>query len=332
MSENQIERRTRQNEEDYLKTILLLHKHKGNATPADMAQQLGMTASNVYSILANLERKCYITFEKGTRHKKPEISLTELGRELATPVLERHEVVQRWLMQLGVGEEDADEEACLLEHGLSDKTMGIIKRHVEMASGMFGSDIAYPEKMKMMMERLGERPCQGKTQSDKIFEEIDRHGGYENLVSANEFIRDMGGREKMRKTMELAKELGGYERIEGEMKLLKKHGNMDGLIKLRTRVRRIGGIEKAERVHRLVGKVGGERLLERAAEIVRQFDSFTETEKKTEILSKVAKLGGIREIERQMAIVERLGGRANAEHLGKIAQKLTEVFDPSEKL
>lgn len=332
MNETILERRPRQNEKDSLKTILLLQKYHGTATPADIALRLGVTASHIYTLLQTLENKRYIIFQKGTRHKKPAISLTETGREIAIPALERHEAVQQWLMQLGVDEEDAEEEACLLEHGLSEKTMGLIKRHVEMASGMFGDDIAYPEKMKMMMERLGNSPRSGKTKSEKIFEGIDLHGGYEHLVSTNEFLHEMGGRENIANMMAFIKELGGYQRIEKEMNLVKKHGSIENLIQLRTRLQKIGGIEKAERIHALIRKLGGQRLLERATKIVEQFDGFADAEKKTEILSKVEKLGGIREIERQMAIVERLGGRDKAEHLGKIAQKLSNIFEEPKKL
>lgn len=320
------ERRAKQLDEDYLKTILLLQKKKGVATPVEMAKRLGVTPSNVYTLLTSLEGKGYLIFEKGTRHKQSMVTLTEAGLAITLPVIERHECVQRWLMQLGVAEEEADQEACLLEHGLSDTTMAIIRRHVEMASTMFGHDIAYPEKMKMMMERIQPKQDRGRTEMEKIFNGLDVHGGYEYLVENGKFVRALGGQKQITVTMEQVEALGGLTEITKQMEAVCQCGGAQKVLHLHKKVKELGGIEKATKVVDLVNQIGGQRNLQRAVALNQKYQSMSTAEQDIKILAKVKELGGMRQIERKLMAVERLGGLQNMERLGEIAQNMAEIF------
>ena len=58
------------------------------------------------------------------------ITLTDAGREVAEKIYERHTVLSRWLVALGVDEQTAVEDACKMEHDISDKSFDAIKRHI----------------------------------------------------------------------------------------------------------------------------------------------------------------------------------------------------------
>ena len=112
--------------DNYLETILMLSQKRPVVRSVDIANELGFKKSSVSIAMKNLREKNHITVtEEGF------IYLTESGREIAEMVYERHEVLSECLVKLGVSKEVADEDACRIEHILSDESFAAIKKAVK---------------------------------------------------------------------------------------------------------------------------------------------------------------------------------------------------------
>ena len=112
--------------EDYLETILILHNRNGGVRSIDIASELDYSKPSVSVAMKNLrERECITVDKNGF------ISLTEKGREIAERVYERHLLFTSWLTSMGVPEDIATEDACRIEHCLSNESFEAIKRHVQ---------------------------------------------------------------------------------------------------------------------------------------------------------------------------------------------------------
>lgn len=110
--------------EDYLETILLLQQRNGKVRSIDIASELEFTKASVSVAMKSLREKSFITMaETGY------ITLTETGLERAQKVLERHNLISNWLMRLGVSKEIAIQDACKIEHDISEETFEILKSH-----------------------------------------------------------------------------------------------------------------------------------------------------------------------------------------------------------
>lgn len=118
-----IKHRADESIEDYLETILLLHKKNGQVRSIDIAHKLNYTKPSVSVAMKNLREKEYITMED-----KGYITLTEAGRKRAEGVLEKHTILSDWLISIGVSQETALEDACRIEHDLSEESFEAIKR------------------------------------------------------------------------------------------------------------------------------------------------------------------------------------------------------------
>ncbi|MDD6144150.1 MAG: iron dependent repressor, metal binding and dimerization domain protein [bacterium] len=115
--------------EDYLETILMLCKENGTARSVDIAAHLGVTKPSVSFAMKKLRENGYILMGDDNR-----ITLTETGEAIAGRILERHDLLTRMLIMLGVNEETARQDACKIEHDLSDEAFEAIRRHIEMMS------------------------------------------------------------------------------------------------------------------------------------------------------------------------------------------------------
>ncbi len=111
--------------EDYLETILVLSRRLPEVRSIDIAEEMNFTKASVSVSMKNLRTKGYIDMDKSKY-----ITLTESGRRIAENILERHELISNWLVHLGVDKETALEDACRMEHTLSEETYEAIKRHV----------------------------------------------------------------------------------------------------------------------------------------------------------------------------------------------------------
>ena len=110
--------------ENYLETILMLSEVKPVVRSVDIANELGFRKPSVSVAVKNMKERDYIEVsEEGY------ITLTKSGKKLAKSVYERHQFFKEWLMKLGVDEKTANEDACSIEHVISDKTFKAIKKH-----------------------------------------------------------------------------------------------------------------------------------------------------------------------------------------------------------
>lgn len=115
-----------QSGEDYLEAILVLRQEKGTVRSIDVAQKLGFSKPSVSRAMSVLRTNGYIVMERSGS-----ITLTEEGEAVARTMYERHRLLTGWLTALGVSPEIAAQDACRIEHALSDETFACIKRHVE---------------------------------------------------------------------------------------------------------------------------------------------------------------------------------------------------------
>ena len=118
-----IKHRADESLEDYLETILMLQKSRGQVRSIDIANEMNFTKPSVSVAMKNLREKGYITMDS-TGY----ITLTEAGRRRAEEVLERHTILADLLMRIGVRKETALADACKVEHDLSEESFEAIKR------------------------------------------------------------------------------------------------------------------------------------------------------------------------------------------------------------
>lgn len=120
-----IQHRADESVEDYLETILQLKKKLGQVRSIDIAREMNFSKPSVSVAMKNLREKAYITVsEEGY------ITLTESGKKRAENVLERHTILSDWLISIGVSQETALEDACKVEHDLSEESFEAIKKAV----------------------------------------------------------------------------------------------------------------------------------------------------------------------------------------------------------
>lgn len=110
--------------EDYLETILLLQKKNGHVRSIDIANELHFTKASVSIAMKSMREKGLVTMaETGY------LTLTDEGQQRAENVLERHTLLSEWLIRLGVSEAVAKEDACRIEHDISEETFQVLKKH-----------------------------------------------------------------------------------------------------------------------------------------------------------------------------------------------------------
>lgn len=117
-------KRTRESEEMYLETILVLHKAKANVRAVDVCEELGYVKSSVSRGMNLLKQRGYITIDRTTGN----ISFTESGRARAEGVYERHSTLTKVLVKVGADEALAEENACRIEHVVSDEMMEVFRK------------------------------------------------------------------------------------------------------------------------------------------------------------------------------------------------------------
>lgn len=111
--------------ENYLETILILSQSLPVVRSIDVANEMGFKKSSVSVAMKNLREKEYITVTDAGY-----IYLTEAGKKIATMIFERHELLTSWLAKLGVDPKTASEDACKIEHVISEESFEAIKNHV----------------------------------------------------------------------------------------------------------------------------------------------------------------------------------------------------------
>ncbi len=104
----------RKSAEDYLEQILMIREQKGIVRSIDIAAGLGVTKPSVSVAIKRLRENGYINMDKDNL-----ITLTESGESIARNIYDRHKTLTRCLLLVGVDEEHAREDACKMEHDIS---------------------------------------------------------------------------------------------------------------------------------------------------------------------------------------------------------------------
>ena len=115
-----------ESQEDYLEAILQISKEKESVHAIDVARELSFSKPSVSVAMNKLKEAGYIAI-----NNKDEISLTPSGLVIAEKTLEKHIILTKMLVSLGVDEETAKEDACRMEHDISDKSWEAIKKHAK---------------------------------------------------------------------------------------------------------------------------------------------------------------------------------------------------------
>ena len=110
--------------EMYLEAILVLSRKSGFVRSIDVSEYLGYSKPSVSRAMGILRSGEYISVDKDGA-----ITLTETGLAIAEKIYERHTVLTKLLVSLGVSQETAAADACKLEHAISDESFEAIKRH-----------------------------------------------------------------------------------------------------------------------------------------------------------------------------------------------------------
>lgn len=116
--------------EDYLETMLMLKQEKGYIRSVDIAHHLGVTKPSVSYATKNLRENGYITMDK-----EGLITLSEKGMDIAEKMYHRHKTLTGFLIRLGVDPVIAEEDACKIEHDLSEESFLAISRHAAFHEG-----------------------------------------------------------------------------------------------------------------------------------------------------------------------------------------------------
>jgi Mn-dependent DtxR family transcriptional regulator len=118
--------RTKESEEMYLETILLIKNRKPEIHSVDIIEDLGYVKSSVSRAVNLLRDKGYITIDVSG-----EIKLTDIGYKKATDIYERHCVITEALIKIGADKAEAEANACKIEHVITPEMFEIIKKFVE---------------------------------------------------------------------------------------------------------------------------------------------------------------------------------------------------------
>ena len=112
--------------ENYLETIYVLKEKNGNVRSIDVATELGFSKPSVSVAMKKFREEGYVIIDDAGY-----ISLTESGLKIAAGVYERHEIIARALMAIGVSESVAYEDSCRIEHDISEETFDMLKKHIQ---------------------------------------------------------------------------------------------------------------------------------------------------------------------------------------------------------
>ncbi len=110
--------------EDYLEAMLMLKEERGYVRSVDIAEHLGVSKPSVSIAVKKLKENGYLEMDRSGF-----ITLTESGHEIAERIYTRHKTLTSFFEMLGVDPEIAQEDACLVEHDLSEETFSALLKH-----------------------------------------------------------------------------------------------------------------------------------------------------------------------------------------------------------
>ena len=112
--------------EMYIESIYVLNKKIGNVRSIDVCEHLGYSKPSVSRAMSLLKKGGFVVADSDGF-----LTLTDAGIEVAEKMYQRHTILSEFLMQLGVDEKTACEDACKIEHHISDASFDAIKKHIE---------------------------------------------------------------------------------------------------------------------------------------------------------------------------------------------------------
>ena len=115
--------------EMYLETIYVLSQKDSNVKSIDVANELNYARASVSRAIKLLVEKAYITLDS-----KKNITLTKDGLNIALSIYDRHQTLTKMFESLGVSKETAEDDACKIEHVISNESMAAIKKHIDKYS------------------------------------------------------------------------------------------------------------------------------------------------------------------------------------------------------
>lgn len=116
--------------ENYLERVLMLQEKQGYVRSVDIARALGFSKPSVSIAMKQLRENGYVLMDESGL-----IELTPTGNAIAMRMYERHKLLTKMLMDLGVEEATAREDACRIEHDISEESFACIKAHMEERRG-----------------------------------------------------------------------------------------------------------------------------------------------------------------------------------------------------
>ena len=108
--------------EDYLAAILVLENKKGSVRNVDVAEYMGYSKPSITNAVSVLRKAGYVRIDESRN-----IKLTTVGKKVAEKIYEKYEFFLKYLMAIGVDEKTALEDACKLEHAISDESFQKLK-------------------------------------------------------------------------------------------------------------------------------------------------------------------------------------------------------------
>lgn len=117
--------RLQESGEMYIESIYVLNKKMGNVRSIDVCEHLGYSKPSVSRAMSLLKKGGFVVADKDGY-----LTLTDAGREVAEKMYQRHTVLSEFLISLGVDEDTACEDACKIEHHISDESFNAIKKYV----------------------------------------------------------------------------------------------------------------------------------------------------------------------------------------------------------
>ena len=118
--------RIQESAENYLETILILGNSGKHVRSIDIGHELEFTKPSVSVAMKNLRESGHIAVDEDGH-----ITLTESGRKIAEMMYERHTLISEWLIYMGVDKRTAVNDACKIEHALSQQSFAAIRKHIE---------------------------------------------------------------------------------------------------------------------------------------------------------------------------------------------------------
>ena len=118
--------RLQESGEMYIESIYVLNKKLGNVRSIDVCEYLGYSKPSVSRAMSLLKKGGFVVMDRDGY-----LSLTDAGRDVAEKMYQRHTILSDLLMRLGVDEATAVEDACKIEHHISDESFNAIKKYLE---------------------------------------------------------------------------------------------------------------------------------------------------------------------------------------------------------